>query len=183
MMIMWLSEMSKKRKTVKLIIDFIIIALLVWLDHFTKNLAVEKLKDQSAFILVKNVFELNYLENRGAAFGVFQNQRVMFLVTGIIVLAIVIYVLVRLPQGKKYNWLEVCMVLIASGAIGNMIDRMSQGYVVDFFYFVLIDFPIFNVADVYVTVSCILMAVLVLFIFKDEELSFLSPRKNKENKE
>lgn len=182
-MITWLSEMSKKRKTIKLIIDFIVVGLLVWFDHFTKNLAVEKLKGQSAFVLVNNVFELNYLENRGAAFGVFQNQRIMFLVTGIIVLTIVIYVLVRLPQGKKYNWLEVCMVLISSGAIGNMIDRISQGYVVDFFYFVLIDFPIFNMADVYVSVSCILMAVLILFVFKDEELSFLSPRKSRKNKE
>lgn len=180
---MWLSNMDKKRKAIKLIIDAVIIAVCVWFDHFSKNLAVEKLKNQRAFVLVRDVFELNYLENRGAAFGVFQNKQLMFIITGSIMLLIVLYVLIRLPKGIKYNWLEVSMVLICAGAIGNMIDRISQGYVVDFFYFVLIDFPIFNVADIYVTVSCILLAVLILFVFKDEELSFLFPWKKKESTE
>lgn len=180
---MWLNEMNKNKKIIRLIIDTLIIAVLVWLDHLTKNMAVEKLKNQRAFILIENVFELNYLENRGAAFGVFQNQKTMFLITGTIMLAIVIYVLLRLPKGKKYTFLEMAMILIAAGAIGNMIDRISQGYVVDFFYFVLINFPIFNVADVYVTVSCILLALLILFVFKDEELSFLDPRKSKKKEQ
>ena len=64
------------------------------------------------------------------------------------------------------------MVLIFAGAIGNFIDRIRQGFVVDFLYFELIDFPIFNVADIYVTVGCILLILLLLFYYKDEELNF-----------
>ena len=66
------------------------------------------------------------------------------------------------------------LVLIFSGAIGNMIDRIRLSYVVDFFYFVLIDFPIFNMADIYVSVACVLLAVLLLFVYKDEDLEFIS---------
>ena len=70
--------------------------------------------------------------------------------------------------------------MIASGAVGNMIDRVSLGYVVDFFYFKLIDFPIFNVADIYVSVSCVLLAVLLVFFYKDQDFAFLSRSKKKE---
>lgn len=173
----------KKKKYIRLVIDAIFITIFVWFDQFTKDLAVEKLKNQRAFVLIKNVFELNYLENRGAAFGVFQNQKYMFLITGVLMLLIVLYVLIKMPEGKKYYWFEAAMVLMAGGAIGNMIDRIAQNYVVDFFYFVLINFPIFNMADVYVTVSCVILAILILFVLKDEELSFLSPIKRKEKQD
>lgn len=173
----------KKKRYIRLVIDVIFIAIFVWFDQFTKDLAVEKLKNQRAFVLIKNVFELNYLENRGAAFGVFQNQKYIFLITGVLMLLIVLYVLIKMPEGKKYYWFEAAMVLMAGGAIGNMIDRIAQNYVVDFFYFVLINFPIFNMADVYVTVSCVILAIMILFVLKDEELSFLSPIKRKEKQD
>ena len=64
--------------------------------------------------------------------------------------------------------------LIAAGAIGNMIDRIRFDYVVDFIYFVLINFPIFNVADIYVTVSTVILVILLLFVYKEEDLSFIS---------
>ena len=71
------------------------------------------------------------------------------------------------------------MVLIASGAVGNMIDRVRLEYVVDFLYFVLINFPIFNVADIYVSVACVLLAVVILFYYKEQDLEFLSIRQKK----
>ena len=71
-------------------------------------------------------------------------------------------------------------VLLAAGALGNLIDRMRYSYVVDFLYFKLIDFPVFNVADCYVTVGAVLLAVLILFVYKEEELGFLSLRKRDE---
>ena len=75
--------------------------------------------------------------------------------------------------------MHILLVLIASGAIGNMIDRIRLEYVVDFFYFVLINFPIFNMADIYVSVACVLLAVIMLFVYKDEDLDFLSFRTKK----
>ena len=85
-----------------------------------------------------------------------------------------------MPDHKKYNNLHILLVLIFSGAIGNMIDRIRLEYVVDFFYFVLIDFPIFNMADIYVSVACVLLAVLMLFVYKDEDLYFIQLKGNKD---
>lgn len=144
----------------------------VALDQFTKWLAVVHLKGQDAFVLIPGVFELRYLENRGAAFGIFQNRQFMFLIGGILVLAAVVYFYRKLPHTKRFTALRVCMVLVSAGAIGNMIDRVMQNYVVDFFYFSLIDFPIFNVADCYVVVACIIFAVLILFFYKDDDFTW-----------
>ena len=70
--------------------------------------------------------------------------------------------------------MRLVAVFLAAGAVGNLIDRMRYSYVVDFLYFKLIDFPVFNVADCYVTVGAVLLAVLILFVYKEEELGFLS---------
>mgnify|MGYP001052551373 FL=1 len=156
------------------------VVILVLLDQYTKLLAIAHLKDQSAFVLWNNVFELHYLENRGAAFGIFQNQRWFFVIMTVVILVIVSWFYGRTPVEKRYLPLRICMVVLTAGAIGNFIDRLTRGYVVDFFYFSLIDFPIFNVADCYVTAGAILLAVLILFVFKDEELGFLSLKKKHE---
>ncbi len=83
------------------------------------------------------------------------------------------YVLIKTPYQKKYIKLHITLVFIASGAIGNLIDRIRYDYVVDFLYFSLINFPIFNVADIYVTLSSIMLASLLLFVYKESDLDFL----------
>lgn len=163
-----------KHKRNFIIFDFIMILVLIIIDQYTKHLAVLHLKDKPAFSIIDGVFELQYLENRGAAFGMLQNQKNFFLLITCIVLVAICYILVKIPEDKKYNILHILLVLIASGAIGNMIDRIRLEYVVDFFYFVLINFPIFNMADIYVSVACVLLAVVMLFVYKEEDLDFLS---------
>ena len=148
--------------------------LLVALDQWTKYLAVLYLKEKNPIIIIKGVFELSYLENRGAAFGLFQNHRYIFLCTTIIIMAGVLYVYWKIPKNKHFFPLQFIGIGVFSGAIGNMIDRLLHGYVVDFFYFSLIDFPVFNVADVYVTVSVAFLVVFLIFFYKEEEFSFLS---------
>ena len=167
-----MSWTNKKKLLVGL--DVISILILIWIDQFTKHLAVLHLKDKSAYLIIDGVFELQYLENRGAAFGMLQNQKWLFLIITGIVLIFICYILFKIPEHNKYNILHVLLVLIASGAIGNMIDRIRLEYVVDFFYFVLIDFPIFNMADVYVSVACVLLAVVMLFVYKEEDLEFIN---------
>ena len=156
-------------------------ALLVWLDQYTKHLAVAKLKGQEPFSVVPGVFELLYSENRGAAFGMLQGRQGFFFVVGIVVLAAAVYVMVRMPSYgcSRYHFLKVCTVMITAGAVGNMVDRVSQGYVVDFLYFRLIDFPIFNVADIYVTTATGLLLVLLLFYYKDEDFEIFRPGRRK----
>nr|WP_296092748.1 signal peptidase II [uncultured Dorea sp.] len=146
------------------------VCILVFLDQFTKQIVVQQLKGQSAYVLIRNVFQLEYLENRGAAFGLFQNQRIFFYISVLVISLVVIWFYGKVPMEKKYLPLRICAVLILSGAFGNCIDRIRLNYVVDFFYFKLINFPIFNVADIYVTVAAFLLIVLVLFYYKEEEL-------------
>ena len=158
----------------------VLTVLLVALDQWTKYLAVLFLKDQDPFVIIDGVFELHYLENRGAAFGILQGQKVIFLICTVLILAVLAFYYNRMPLEKKYQPLRVVGVLLGAGAVGNLIDRMVQSYVVDFLYFKLIDFPIFNVADCYVTAGAILLAILILFVYKDEELGFLSLKKKHE---
>ena len=169
-------EQVQKAFRLTLAAEAVLTALLVLLDQATKLAAVSALKDGGPFVLIPGVFQLQYLENRGAAFGLLQNARIFFLAVTLIALAAVIYVLVRLPLKRRYIVLRFLMVLIAAGAVGNMIDRVFLGYVRDFLYFSLIDFPIFNVADIYVTCATILLILLLLFYYKEEDdFAFLSP--------
>ncbi len=165
--------MNKKKKVLQLFGDFIFIVLLVIGDWAAKNMAVDYLKGKSDFILIEDVFVLHYLENRGAAFGMLQNQKLFFVFSAVVILTLFAYALIKAPIRKKYNWLHGCIILISAGAIGNMIDRLRYDYVVDFFYFVLIDFPVFNVADIYVTFGVAILIILYLFYYKEEDLLFL----------
>lgn len=166
-------------------VAFIAVVLGVALDQFTKYLAITYIKD-NPITLIDGVFQLRYLENRGAAFGMLQNQQWFFLIITVITLCIVAFVYVKLPREKHFTPLRICMIFLTAGAIGNMIDRIRLQYVVDFFYFELIDFPIFNVADIFATVSTIALVVLFLFFYseKDFDLIFnLFKTKHKENQE
>lgn len=151
-------------------------AVLIGLDQYTKALAVAHLKNQQPFIIWDGVFELLYSENRGAAFGLLQGRQGFFFLIGIVVLATAGYAMIRMPgwQEKRYHWLKICVIMITAGAVGNMIDRITQGYVVDFLYFKLINFPIFNVADIFVTTATALLFFVLCFYYKEEELEIFS---------
>ena len=171
---------SVKSKGLFLFLDIVAFIILVVLDQYTKSLAVQYLKDKPAYVIIDDVFELHYLVNRGAAFGMLQNQKILFVIIAVIMLAAISYILIKLPRSSHYFPLEILMILVASGAVGNLIDRVRFTYVVDFFYFKLINFPIFNVADIYVSISCVILAVLLIFYYKEQDFSFLNSRKEKE---
>ena len=158
------------------IIDSIIILALLLFDQFTKNLAVQKLMNKPAFVIIPKVLEFDYLENRGAAFGMLQNQKFFLVAVGIVFMAVICYFLIRLPDRKKYFVIHILASAIIAGGLGNMIDRIRLDFVVDFISFVLINYPIFNVADIYVVVATITVFVLLLFVYKEEDLDFLSKK-------
>lgn len=153
---------------------FLLFAIAVFADQIAKMLAVSVLKGNAAVSIIPRVFELQYLENHGAAFGLFQNRQIIFVVIAAVILIAGIIFYQNLPADRRFLPLKFCTVCIAAGALGNMIDRVRIGYVVDFFYFSLIDFPIFNVADIYVTVATALLVVLVLFYYKEEDFKYFS---------
>lgn len=166
------------------ILGLVAVVIGVALDQFTKYLAVTQIKEQP-IILIDGVLEFRYLENRGAAFGMLQNQQWFFLIITVITLCLIVYTYIKLPREKHFTPLRICMITLTAGAIGNMIDRINLQYVVDFIYFKLIDFPIFNVADIFATCSTIALIVLFLFFYSEEDFDLIfslvvPKRKNKE---
>lgn len=161
--------MEAKSRTRSMIAFASSVVMLLILDQVTKLAARDALSGQTAFPILPGVFELQYLENRGSAFGLLQGQRVLFLVMAGLVLCVIPYVYSRIPLTRRFWYLRVIAGLFLAGAIGNALDRLLYGYVIDFFYFSLIDFPIFNVADIYVTVSTCLLILLILFYYQEED--------------
>lgn len=150
------------------VISLLCIFVGIIIDQYTKQLAVTHLQDAPVPI-IQGVFELQYLENRGAAFGMLQNKQWLFLIITIVLLFFITKLYIGLPHTKRVLPLRIAMIFITAGAIGNMIDRIRLNYVIDFLYFKLIDFPIFNVADIYVTVSTFFIAFLILCYYKEAE--------------
>ena len=160
----------KVNRFISMMHALVLIILLILLDQYTKSIAVSSLMNKDDIILIPKVLQLHYLENTGAAFSMLEGKQGLFAVATPILVLILIYLLFRMPAQKKLVALDYIIVFLIAGAIGNYIDRISNNYVVDFIYFSLINFPVFNVADCYVTVSIILLLLLILFYYKDEDL-------------
>ena len=170
------------KRTKMLLIDVVVMLVLLGLDQLTKYLAIINLKNHPAVVLWDGVLELNYLENRGSAFGMLQNQKFFILFIGVVFLAVILFFLFKLPEEKKFCAVHILLSAIVAGGVGNMIDRLRFDYVVDFISFVLIHFPIFNVADCYIVVATIVLFLLFLFVFKEKDLEFLSFKQNRYRK-
>ena len=161
-------------KRFMLIVDAVIMLILLALDQLTKHLAIVHLKNSPAVSLIDGVLELKYLENRGSAFGILQNQKFFILFVGVVFMAVILFFLFKLPSGKKFCIVHIFLSAIVAGGLGNMIDRFRFDFVVDFISFVLINFPIFNVADCKIVVSTIGLFILFMFVYKEKDLEFLS---------
>jgi len=145
----------------------LIIIASIWLDQLTKWLAVTFLQGNPSVPIIPEVLQLTYLENRGAAFGMLQDQRWVFLVISTVgILAVLLYLLIKRPTSKL---LCTSLAFIVGGGIGNMIDRVLLGYVVDFIDFCLINFAIFNIADSFVCVGAGMLALWVILDTAMEE--------------
>lgn len=164
-------------KKLQIFLDFVILFVLLAFDQITKQIVTNTLKVNGDFVLIPDVLELHYLENRGAAFGMLQGQKLFFIVVAIVICVLFTYFLVKIPTEKSYIFMRICLVAIMAGAIGNMVDRILYQFVVDFIYFKLINFPVFNVADIYVTVSTAVLILVVLFYYKEEDLMFFKKEK------
>ena len=147
----------------------IIILVLTLLDQVSKHLVLTYLKGENDISLISGVLQLRYIENRGMAFGLFEGKIPVFVILCLLFFCLFVYVYARIPRTRYYLPLAVTSVIMVSGALGNFIDRVFRGYVVDFIYFSLIDFPVFNMADIYVVCSGILLVLLVCFKYRNDE--------------
>ena len=159
--------------------DILIVAILIAADQIIKHFVVLKLKDQPAYVLWDKVLEFDYVENTGSAFGMLQNQKFFIIFVGIIFMAVIVFLTMRLPLKKKFLPAHVLFAMVVAGGIGNMIDRIRLEYVVDFISFVLIHFPVFNFADCCVVIGVIGLFILFLFVYKEKDLDFLKLKQNR----
>ncbi|MCL2852353.1 MAG: signal peptidase II [Defluviitaleaceae bacterium] len=146
----------------------IFVALLVIMDQATKLAAVNYLQPVGNIPLIPGVFHLTYATNTGAAFGLFQGGRWFFVALTVAVIASLVYYFVKLPNSREYSWVRLTLILICGGALGNFIDRLLKGYVVDFLHVTFIRFPIFNLADIFLVMGTLILSALLLFVIKDE---------------
>lgn len=157
---------TRKKTIIEYTVYTSIIVFGIFFDQLTKWLAVKFLDPISTFPIIDDVFHFTFLRNRGAAFGMLSDHRWVFMtVSTVAILALAVFLYMR----KAPNlWYAISISAIVSGGIGNMIDRISLGYVVDFIDVRLIDFAIFNVADCFVTVGAIgLITLLVIDMIAD----------------
>ncbi len=174
----------KDMKSVKLyIIPVFIAAILTAVDQITKFIITSTYKVGDSKPLIDGVFNITYVRNEGMAWGAFKGGRYIFLAFTVVVLLFAMYVYARVAGEKGFFFFRVCLLFLISGAIGNMIDRAVKGYVVDFLDFSLIKFPVFNVADIFLTVSLILLAVMVIFFFDDDKFNKAFSFKKQEKEE
>ncbi len=146
------------------ILAIIIILISVVSDQITKLWAADILKNGDSIKIIGNFLRFTYAENKGAAFSILQNQRMLFLIITVVMLIFLGILYFKTKNISKLSKLSIAM--ITGGAIGNFIDRFRFGYVIDFidvrfgdFY----NFPVFNIADSFVVCGTILMIVLILF--------------------
>ena len=170
-----LKKLSPYKKSA--ILYLLIIALGIYLDQLTKCLAVELLKPIHDFPLIEGVFHLTYSENRGAAFGMLSDNRWVFMsFSTVMILALCVYLFY--PKKQTGKLFSIAIAIIVSGGIGNMIDRLWLGYVVDFIDFRLINFAVFNGADSFV---CVGAGFLMLALIRDFIKEVKTARKKAED--
>jgi len=138
----------------------LIIAAVIALDQFSKYLVLTRLVPIGDYNLIKGFLEFTYVENYGIAFGMFQNKTLFFIISTALIASVVLFFVFKMA--KKYVFYTVCLSLIFGGAIGNLIDRIRLGFVVDFIHFSFFP-PVFNIADSAVVVGAIALSIAILF--------------------
>lgn len=159
-----MKQFFQKIKIPMMVLWSVLIAASVLLDQISKLIVVKTLPLYDSVILINGIFSFTHIQNRGAAWGMFSENRWIFLTATAI--AIVILPIVLYKYRNLHVLFGISMSMIIGGAIGNMIDRVFLGYVVDFLEFTFIDFPVFNIADVCIVVGTFMMAAYILFFDK-----------------
>lgn len=150
----------------------LIILIIVGLDQFTKVWALNNLKGRDSIVIIDDFLEFTYVENRGAAFGILQNSTLALTIVSFIVSLFIAYYLFKYKNVFTKS-INLALILILSGAIGNLIDRWFRTYVIDFIsvkFWGYYDFPVFNIADIAVTCGAILLMIIIIFTNKLDEI-------------
>ena len=168
----YFAQRTKERKNA--LINILVVVLFVILsDQITKLIIVRNMGLNDSKPLIQDVFELHYIQNTGSAWGMFSGKTLILTIVSLLLMGGLVYVLWNLSSDRYYRLLRLFISMIMGGAIGNMIDRIRLGYVVDFLYFKLINFPVFNVADIFVTVPIILVIIFVIVRYHGDDFDVM----------
>ncbi len=150
------------------VITLISIGLLVAIDQIVKLLVIEHLKPIGSLTLIDGFIQLNYAENTGAAFGSFSGKTsLLSIFTFIIIIVAILYLMMK---KRKLDMEYVCITMIIAGGVGNLVDRVLKGYVVDYIEPLFVDFAIFNFADILVTCGSIILVIWLIYdIYKESK--------------
>ena len=138
----------------------VIAVLAIVADQITKYIVVANIEYKGSVPFIPGFMSFFHTRNTGAAFSMFSDQRWVYMVFSFISMALIIYMLIR--EYKRHKLLNIALAMVLGGGIGNMIDRIRLGYVVDFFKTEFMDFAVFNVADCFITVGAVLLGVYVI---------------------
>lgn len=152
----------------------ILFIFIVGIDQAVKLWVRHTLMNQEPLVIIPKVLSLQYHENTGAVWGILSGKVQFLSIFTLIILLLIVFFYFKIPQTKRLTALRVITVFILGGALGNLIDRFLLGHVVDYIYFEIIDFPLFNIADSCLTVASALLLILALFVYKDEDFAFLN---------
>lgn len=144
-----------------------IVAAIVGLDQLTKALTVAHLDMFEDMPSVLGIFHITRTENSGAIWGILQGKTWLFVIIMILFLATLAVMIWRKWLTKKFEW--ICLAFIAGGGIGNMIDRLAYGKVTDMIKFDFVEFPVFNVADCFITVGCFALLIYIIFFDRSKK--------------
>lgn len=138
--------------------SWVIAVIVLIIDRISKYMAKTYLKDIGSVPVIKNIFHFTYVENRGVAFGMLQNKNWIFVPVTLVIVAGIVYILYKMQKSSLL--MKISLVLVLSGALGNLIDRVFNGYVIDFFDFRV--WPVFNIADSSIVIGAILLGYVML---------------------
>lgn len=156
--------------------------LLIALDQVTKYWARTYLQENGPISIIPGALKLQYHENTGAVWGIMTGKTGLLTILSIILFIVLCFMYFKIPQKRRYLPIQIIWIFIMAGAIGNLIDRITLKYVVDFVYIELINFPIFNIADNYLTLSSILLLILGIFYYKEDDFEFIDKIFKKDEK-
>ncbi|MDR1664117.1 MAG: signal peptidase II [Clostridiales bacterium] len=144
-------------------------ALLILGDQWVKHWARTVLYPVATLPVIPGFFQFTYLENTGAAFGLFEGARWVFIPLTVLVFIVILIYYARLPLTRESWKQRVPLVLVFAGAAGNFIDRVANGYVTDMFEFTFVTFPVFNIADVCLVLGTFSLATIILLFIKETD--------------